>query len=259
MQYEPLDLSAFPHEREASLRGISRYSMFEVMYYRPTLWEHAHKVLWIVEELLSAVPSHVRVDPKKARIMAFVHDDAEILTGDIQAGHKARMSAEQLRKLEEDELRAARDLSERYPKEVHGYEYAGLLFEMVHKETPESQLVGLADKLDARCETFHELFGGNFSFVSSTAFYISTLHRLGEKLPLFAAFIRDKAHPLLQDLGPLPSDGKLRPADFAHFNKPHTIESLEAPSRFPFYDAWRKLICDRGGEEGVRWLTERRE
>lgn len=259
MMFSPIDLSALPPEREAALRSIYRYHMFERMLYRPNLWEHALRVHWLVEELLPTVSAFIDLDAEKARVMALVHDDAEIVTGDVQAGHKARMTAEQLRELDEQELRGIDTLSSQYPELVHGYAYRDLLVEMVHKETPESQLVGLADKLDARCETFHEIYAGNFSFITSTAFYITTLQQIGNKLPLVSRYVAEKPHALLQEMGPLPPDGMVRVSHFEPFNKPHTRGSLDVPSRFPFYDAWRTLVVERGGEDGVSWLTERRE
>ena len=255
MSYTPIDLSVFPQDREAGLR----YRMFDQMYYRPNLWEHSWRLLWIIEELWPQTSDFLGIDPEKARIMALVHDDAELLTGDYQAGHKARMTSEELQAIEDEELRAVDELAARYPKEVHGYEYRTLLKEMVHKDTPESQLVGLADKLDARCESFHELFAGNFPFVACTAFYLSTLHRIGEKLPLLSEFVKAAPHELLRETGALPPDGNMGPEEFALYNKPHTQESVRGISYFPFYDAWRKLVIERGGEEGMRWLTERRE
>ena len=259
MKYEPIDMSAFPSEREAGLRGIKRYSMFEVMYYRPTVWEHVHRVQWIIEALAPHAQKFFPADIEKARVMALVHDDAELITGDIPAGHKARMNESQLKKIDDDEFSAIEKLSADYPKSVHGYVYKDLLKETVHYTSNEAKFVSLADKLDAHCESYHEVLAGNLTLLLSMAFYINSLQRMGEKFPLLKEFVRSGAHPLLREMGPLPEGGTIGPKDFAAFNRPHTRESLPMPSRFPFYDAWRGMVVERGGEEGVRWLTEVKE
>ncbi|MEK7601799.1 MAG: YfbR-like 5'-deoxynucleotidase [Patescibacteria group bacterium] len=257
--YAPIDITAFPPDRETGLRNIKRYRMFEVMYYRPTVWEHTQRVMWIVEALSPHIRDFLDVNVEKARVMALVHDDAEMITGDIPAGHKARMTPEELKKLDDDEFTAIDTLSARYPHSVHGYTYKDLVREMVHYTSNEAKFVSLADKIDAHCESYHEVFAGNLTLISSMAFYINTLQRFGEKFPELASFVRSNAHPLIQEIGPLPANGKVGPKDFEAFNKPHTRASLSVPSRFPFYDAWRSMVVERGGEEGVRWLTEQRE
>ena len=92
MRFAPIDLSAFPAERERTLKSIYRYRMFETILYRSNLWMHSLRMLWLVEEMSSLAQKHLSVDIEKARAMALVHDDAEIITGDIQAGVKALMS-----------------------------------------------------------------------------------------------------------------------------------------------------------------------
>lgn len=259
MAFKPIDLSAFPPEREAGLRAIKRYNMFDLVYYRPTVWEHCQRVMWMLEELSPHIRTFLDVDVEKMRAMALIHDDAEMITGDIPAGYKARMSEQELKKLDDDEFAAIETLSAKYPSTVHGYEYKTLAREMVDYATVESQLVSLADKLDARCESYHEILAGNLMLITSTGFYISILQRYGEKFPALDPFLRSKAHPLIQEIGPLPPDGKVHAADFGTFDRPYTRASLDIPTRIPFYDAWRKLVAERAGEEGIRWLIEQRE
>src|SRR3989338_3972028 len=167
----------FPPEREEKLRSIMRYSMFEVMYYRPSVWIHAQRVSWIVEELVPIAGKYFKnFDGEKARILALVHDDAEIITGDIQAGHKARMSKKELAVVHNSEHEAIRKLATRYPTTVGGYSYKQLLMEASRKDTPhassEAKLVTYADRLDAFCESLHEVFAGNLSFIRAFMFYV---------------------------------------------------------------------------------------
>jgi 5'-deoxynucleotidase YfbR-like HD superfamily hydrolase len=250
-------MSAFPPEREAGLKGLSRYSMFELMYYRPNLWQHSHRVLWLIEALAPIAQTYLQIDIEKARIMGFVHDDAEMVTGDIQAGHKARMSAEELAKLDQNEERAAAELAARYPKEVHGYNYESLLVEMVRKESIESMLVSYADKLDAYCESMHELHAGNMSLLRSTMFYVKAMTLFPTKFPPLREFLADTSSPLIDTADRLNPD--ISKAELYADLAPYTEESIRRQTDFPFYNEWRRMNIARGGEEGVRWLIEQRE
>lgn len=70
----------------------------------------------IAEKILSGY------DSKKAITLALIHDDAEMITGDIQLGHKQIMTLVQLKKIEENEKRAIEKLSQVFPKIVNGYD-----------------------------------------------------------------------------------------------------------------------------------------
>lgn len=255
--FAPIDMSAFPLEREAGLKAIDRYSMFELMYYRPNLWQHSHRVLWLIESLAPIAQKYLQIDMEKARIMGFVHDDAEMVTGDIQAGHKARMSAEELAKLDENEERAAAELAARYPKEVHGYNYESLLVEMVRKESPESHLVSYADKLDAYCESMHELHAGNMSLLRSTMFYVRTMTLFPLKFPSLKDFLADRSSPFINTADRLNPD--VSKAELYTDLMPYSEETIRRQTDFPFYNAWKALVLERGGAEGMRWLIEQRE
>lgn len=69
----PIDFSEFPGGREEGLRAIKRYSMFETMYYRTTVWLHAHRVTWLVTDCLPVAMQYLTLDPQKARVLALVY------------------------------------------------------------------------------------------------------------------------------------------------------------------------------------------
>src|SRR5262245_38388561 len=111
MRFTNIDMSAFPSERERGLKALYRYSRFEVMVYRSNLWMHTHRMCWMIEELAPILKKHLpKLDIDKCRVLALVHDDAELITGDIQAGEKALMKKSQLKKIDSDEAKAAREL-----------------------------------------------------------------------------------------------------------------------------------------------------
>jgi 5'-deoxynucleotidase YfbR-like HD superfamily hydrolase len=257
MAFAPIDLSAFPGEREHKLRGIKRYSLFEVMYYRPNVWQHVHRVLWIVEELAPFAHT-IGADIEKARALALVHDDAEMLTGDHQAGHKGQMTKEQLQKLDEEEESAARKLADMYPKTVHGYEYGALLLHAIHKDCPEALLVMYADKFDAYNETLHEILAGNNTLLWSLMFYEQWFAKYVKKFPALAAFAAEKS-PFI-----LGGDNRFQPhhvdtAPYRHAGRPHTEESLGHSTDFAPYNAWREMVVRHGGGEGKQWLLDQQE
>ncbi|MBV9159502.1 MAG: HD domain-containing protein [Candidatus Kaiserbacteria bacterium] len=255
MTYAPIDLSAFPPEREEKLRSIKRYSMFKEMRYRSDVWSHARRVFWLAETLLPLAQRYTPLDAEKVRTLALVHDDAEMLTGDIQAGAKARMTKAELKTIEENEERAIQELAKRYPTHVNNYEYVALLRHALHKDCAEAHFVSVMDKLDAYGESMHEIYSGNMTLLGSLLFYTRMMSRYPYIYPELHDFLEAKEHPLIRELGPLPVDGRIGGAEFIHFGKPHTEETIRVETRFPFYDAWRELVIQRGGDEGVAWLT----
>lgn len=255
---KPIDLTAFPKEREQKLRSIYRYSMFEVMYYRSDLWMHSLRVFWLTEELLPLAQKHLSIDPEKARTLAFVHDDAEIVMGDIQAGHKLRMSEKELKDVEKQEEHSIDILAKKYPEKINGYAYKDLLLHASRKDCIEAQFVSYLDKLDALCESLHELLAGNITLVGSVMMYASWLTDFPQKYPVLAPLLKSKESPLtfLTDrLTPMRTGTEI----FAHLNKPFTKETITIDSNFPFYNTWRRLVLERGGKEGLAWLITQNE
>lgn len=253
----PIDLSAFPKEREEKLRAIMRYSLFEVMYYRSSVWHHAKRVAWIIDEIAPFITKYGG-DIEKARVMALVHDDAEMVTGDYQAGHKAQMTREQLQKLDEEEELAVEKLAASYPKMVHDYEYAVLLRHMVRKDCIEAVFVSYADKFDAQNETLHEILAGNLTLLWSLMFYGQWFANYVRKFPMLAEFSKEKS-PFI-----LGSDNRFQPhhvgfQNYAYAGKPHTEDSLTHPTDFAFYNAWREMVLRRGGDEGKTQLLNQKE
>lgn len=258
MPLTTVDFSAFPKDREDGLKRIQRYSMFEVMFYRSSLWQHSHRVHWIVEELLLLTDGVIEIDKEKTRVLALVHDDAEMLTGDIQAGHKAKMTPQELAVLDANEEKAAHELAAKYPKTVHGYDYDSLLIDAVRKDCVEAQVVGYADKFDAYCESLHEVFAGNLGLIWSVMFYEHWLPSYAIKYPSLLPLTKVISSFIVA------GDNRFQPSlvegkNYEWLGKPHTEESIKHPTEFGFYDAWREMVQRRGGNEGKQWLLEQKE
>ena len=153
--YNNISFNGFTGRTE-ELKKVKRFSFCKIMMYQTDLDIHSQRVFWIAEALLPfAVKSLNNFDPEKARTLALVHDDAEIVTGDVQLGDKLKMTSEQLQTVHDNEAEAVLKLSERFPKTINNYRYQELLNHALHKDCIEAQFVSYCDKLDAFGETFH--------------------------------------------------------------------------------------------------------
>jgi len=93
--------------REDALARINRYvhNITPVMFYRTNDLVHSKRVRWHLEEALEDIITIYgdRFNVDFARTLAEVHDDAEIMTGDVQLHDKERMSTEELEALAKKE------------------------------------------------------------------------------------------------------------------------------------------------------------
>lgn len=256
--FTPLDLSIFPAEREERLKGIMRYSIFETMLYRSSVYDHAHRVSWLAEVVGTVLAPVLPHDTNLARTIAMVHDDAEMVTGDVQAGHKVQMTPEELAELDRKEEAALMELADRYPKELNGYNYRDLLLAALKKDSVEAQISEYADKLDAYCECLHDVLAGNLSLMSGLIYNVRTSAYIDKKTPLLSKALDLVKHPFIRPfiITP-PPETPVTVAQFEKFSgKPHTADSIEViTERFPFYDAWKQLIIEKGAKDSL--VTQR--
>ena len=253
--FKEIDLSVFPPERQQKLENIYRYHFFDTLFYRSNLWMHNYRVLWLLEEIAPLAQKYLSFDLEKARIYALVHDDAEMVTGDIQAIVKSRMSPQELEKLEEDEMKAIAGMVKEYPEKVHGYSYRALLEHAAKKDCIEAQLVSYVDKLDAYCESLHEVYAGNLSLLRSVIFYASAMPLFPKKFPDLKPLLASKESPLTyisDQISPFEIKAEL----YCRLGKPHTEESLNINTDHPFYKVWKDIIIKKGK---IDWLINQRE
>ena len=126
--------------RLEELQRIKRYidPVTQIMYYRTTLDMHARRVcahLDAISPYISKVFGN-SVDLRKARVLALVHDDHEIIVGDVQLCHKERMTSEERAELEKREENAAHALQQRWPFSIEGYSYEGLVNSIEARSCP---------------------------------------------------------------------------------------------------------------------------
>ena len=177
-----------------------------------------------------------------------------MVTGDIQAIEKQRMSEEELCQTEKNEIQAVEELIKTYPKTVHGYSYEQLLKEAVSKDTVGAQLVSYLDKLDALCESLHDLYAGNISLLRAVVFYTLNLPLFPNKYPMLKELLASKESSLtfITD--------QIQPFQIKFENytnlKPYTEESVLTTNDFPFYTTWKKIVIEHGKME---WLIDQKE
>lgn len=262
MDLTPLDFNSIPSARKIELEKIERYDLFKTMYYRTNLWQHSHRVMWLVEDVLETKGDYLEVDHDKARVMAYIHDDPEIIITDIAGPRKDQMSKREKDEYHRAEEDAAKEIGRWFGPKICGYDYAELLLDMSRLVSPESQLVNFLDKAEAHSETMHEMFAGNYTFTFATCHTVRKLTSLKRDMPHLENFVRESKHPFAEFEVQVPMTGQFMITKDSNspFMKPHTRDSLKDDVKFyPHYDHWRKVMQEKGGESAVLWLTEQKE
>jgi hypothetical protein len=258
MYFAPIVLTGFDG-REEELTKIKRYihEITPIMFYRTDDLIHSRRTLWHLEE---AIPKIVSIygnsfNVEFARTEAFVHDDVEILSGDVQLYDKERMSREELEALAEEEKLAIPRLVARYNKIANGFDYARLLMAAKEKNCLEAQFVSFFDKFDGAGEAWHEVWAGNSCFLrpaggndGTKGGYVRRLNEFPTKYLQMAEFFKQFPEYL-----PFPFDFK----SIAERSVPHTADSLMQDSGYPCYERWKKNVINNEGIERLITMVER--
>ena len=245
-----IDLDGF--EKRVALKQVWRYHIYDDVWYRSNVWDHGVRIFYLLTscqtEIMQVFP---HLDFKKVQILALVHDDVEILTWDVQAGNKQNMSPEQVAQVDKSEEQAIEKLREISPKNVEGYNYGDLLFEVYKKETREAQLLKFFDHLDAFGDALHEFFAGNdntmLTWVENQ--YGKTKTPLDYYIERYAE--PEKYYPLMKDIFYKKFE-KYTPFElgFERWNfeqevthyHPHTEESIVQDSGYEIYNWWKRVV-----------------
>jgi len=249
----------FPN-REESLQGISRFRRIP-MIYRTNLDDHQRMVYWMTEELLETTKGRNCSNDERlaALTLALVHDDVEIITGDLQYGDRLLMSDKEIQDHEDCERVAIEFLAKRFPTKINGLNYRDNLLQALYKNTSLSQRVSYADKLVGFGESWHELYSGNKHFLvdveignTPTLTYMDIFRNRNEQWPLLKEMFRQK-HPLLN----LPKISNI--VNIVADGKPFDEDSIRKKTGNPIYDCYKEVMLKRGGERGKNILLEARE
>ncbi len=252
--------------REEDLRKVTRYHVYKPMFYRSNLFTHSKRILWLFQEILPLAEQVFgdRFNSTKAQLMAVVHDDLEVVMGDIMAGHKKKMSTEQLAEIERLEQNAIAKMSIRFPNNVLGYSYKYLTQEVHEEKTLEARLLKYFDRYDSFGEALHEIFAGNKIFVTNsihpdlgvielpTDFNLHYLPNFCKNNPEFnGLFSYDNAL--------LVAPTRLEIQKIAAQSSPHTKESIYKRTGYEPYDAWRETILKNNDPEEIENLYIQKE
>lgn len=253
--------------REEGLERQGRYSIFKTMWYRTNDLIHSRRIAWLMMDVLpyAELVYGTEFDPVKALLLAICHDDAEILTGDPQAGHKAIMTPEERALLKQKELRAIDTLSAGFPKMVEGYVYRDLLLEAAHPTSLEAQVMKWCDKFEGLAEAMHEVFAGHVRWAQPHE--ISQWGQPPTPFELYIPYLNaidDETYPALEPLLATehPLFATIPMIDFeaaAREGSPHTRASLAQPVGYAPYDIWRENFLRRASEEEIRNLYTPKE
>lgn len=233
--------------------------MIQPFYYASSVWLHEIRVSLLVVELSKiATKLGIAIDTEKARLTALVHDDAELVMGDIQQGHKQYMTQEQLQELDSQEATAIKKLVESSPLQLGEFIYEDLLADVLHKSSLEAQLVSYADRVDAYCESLHELFGGNILAAYPVLTYDRLLATYPNKFPDLQSLFVYKDSPLTNYKQMLKTD-VIDLSLASQLNRPHTKESLLLPTNYASYNTWKEIILQGAPIEALEYLLTRRQ
>ena len=252
MDFAPVILEGFIG-REDALSRVKRYihDITPIMFYRTNVLTHSQRVLWHLEEaipdILVTYGDDFNID--FARTLALVHDDVEILTGDVQLYEKEHMGDDELDALVREENDAISRIVRMYNKIANGFDYRELLTIAKNKSNLEAQLVSFFDKFDGGGEAWHEVWAGNHYFLlpaggnhGRKGGYVRRLNEFPSKYPLMINFFE-----LFPEYLPEPFDFK----SVAQQGKPHIESSLQEDNGYPLYERWKMTII---GHEGVDLL-----
>ena len=243
--------------RKEQLSKILRFidtekQRFTPMFYRTNLLLHSERLYFLMRDVANIIINSYDgiVDLEKALTLALVHDDAEIVTGDVQLYHKDRMTAEQLAEVQSNEERAIECLSKRWPYHINGFAYKDLLRHALRKDCLEAHIVSYLDKLDGFCESLHEIHAGNERFAGPATDYSKRLRLFTSKFPPLCRILPSH-HPLLSSPRSFDADRVLAEG------KLHSSESVRRTTQFLFYDRWREITLEYFGEEALLGIRER--
>ncbi len=256
MEFQPIILQGF-QGREESLKNIKRYihHITPVMYYRTNDLIHSKRVLWHLEEAIPKIKKvyETKFEVNFARTLALVHDDVEILTGDVQLHDKEKMNTKELETLVKDEKEAIKKIVKMYSQNANGESYEELLLAAKEKTSLEAQFVSFFDKFDGAGEAWHEVWAGNNYFSlpaggneGTQGGYIRRLNEFSKKYVQMTEFFNKFPEYL-----PLPFNFK----EVSKKAIPHTKESLEKDSGYLPYERWKRTVIKNEGLDNL--LTQK--
>jgi 5'-deoxynucleotidase YfbR-like HD superfamily hydrolase len=168
------------------LSEVKRYAGME-MVHRPDLFTHTYRTARLATSMgyqMNILPSGKHhFDLPKLHRMGMRHDDAEFITGDIVAPAKRALTPEEtalLKSKEQEGVHALAHFFYGFRTQAEQEQYLAEQEEVEAKQTPEAQLLNVADKWDALGEIVHDIRCGNENFSSLLPFSRKTFQKFHE-------------------------------------------------------------------------------
>jgi len=234
--------------RQEALNGILRYSLYAPVFYRSSVYDHSERVSWLIRAIEPVLKNvfGATFNTKRCELLALVHDDIEMIIGDIQMGNKAMMNPKQLAEVARQEQEAIIVLEKQFPRMLGNYSYAELLHEAIDAQSTEALLMKYADKFDGFCEALHELYAGNTAMTVNVVneygtiptpyeYYIPFFQEYRQQHPE-SAFLFDSEHPFFQTPADLDVHAIVQRGSL------HTQQTIQEPVGHPQYDWWKGVI-----------------
>lgn len=235
------------HKRAAmmnALLAIQRFSAAPEMVHKGDDLRHTFRTEMLAS-LIGRSCRHygIRINPYRIQRLARYHDVLEIATGDIPTQVKQNFSQEEKEELDSLEAAAAPVLAKLYAPEGYEDVFVADLTEVKKKETPEAQIVDIADKWDGLGQVLHDIRCGN---TSPEVFQILQRYRdIFRKLRNYPVFQEIEKHNPNLILKHIPSDeeakamSKIRLEDLKQ-GKDIFWKNVLDPSTPPLYQTWLK-------------------
>lgn len=222
------------------------------MFYRTDDLIHSRRVCLLVNDISEIAESKLgdTFNREKALRLALVHDDAEIITGDVQLYKKDRMTEAQLEEVHVNEARAIEVLSRIWPENFGPFSYRDLLYHSLRKDCVEAQVVSYCDKVDAYGESLHEVLAGNPKFRGPAKAYVNRIRRFPDKFPDLA-----KIFPLHHSLLAWPQE--IDVDAMAGNGRFHDSDSIKVRTGIPHYDRWKEITIENFGLSPLIEVKER--
>ncbi len=144
------------------LLSVIRFAEVPTIH-KSNLFEHVANVNMLAQSMASylAATDDNLLDGGKIYRLALHHDDAEVITGDIPSPVKAAFTQEEREAYRKREDEAMVELSQKYMPSKFQQLYLDDWKELTAKQSPEAQLIEIADKWDGLCETITDIRCGN--------------------------------------------------------------------------------------------------
>lgn len=233
--------------RQQALEHIYRYKNYPVMFYRSNLFTHARRVWQLAVHVSPYIKSEFdSFDMIKFQLLSYVHDDIEIIIGDVPLAKKVRLNTLEIKELERAEFLAVSSLAKKFPKMVGSYLYGDLLNEALVCKTIEAQFVKYIDKFEGLAEACHEIFAGNQDFAKNLLYEGKVMQTPFEiYLPYFKSFTSyyPQTKKVIDGAKSIFSPFPLFEFEEAvKVSKPHTKDSLLLSSGYFPYDKWKTIM-----------------